>query len=482
VTDTPSPSKQPAWDSPYTMMMAFIGAGVAIALIVLAIGFVPKASGGGEVSAQAGPAKVTLTEFTISGDLNVPEGGSIEVSNTGTQAHNLSIDGGPTTKDIAPGASETLSLAGLKAGTYKVICAVPGHEQAGMTATLTVGGASGGGTSSAAAASDSSMGMSHGSDPMADGMSMSDQMVTSFQPFVDQVTSGKLNTAGLGGQDLAPTVLPDGTKEWKITAAITDWEVSPGKVVKAWTYNGTTPGPTLRGEVGDRIRIVFTNNLPVQSDIHMHGMVLPNSQDGVAPVTQAPVMPGQTYVYEYTVTKPAVAMYHPHLMAQEGIPNGMWGSMIFSPAGGGGSADFLIPKGKTVSGVTIPADVAPTLHQNMVLNDAGVIGLSLNGKGFPGTQPYSMKTGDWGLINYYNEGQMIHPMHLHQFPQLVVARDGIPLDQPYWADTVTIAPGERYTVLFQADKPGVWVWHCHILNHAEGPTGMMGMVTAIAVS
>jgi manganese oxidase len=73
-------------------------------------------------------------------------------------------------------------------------------------------------------------------------------------------------------------------------------------------------------------------------------------------------------------------------------------------------------------------------------------------------------------------------MHLHQFPQLVIARDGIPLDQPYWVDTLNVGPGERYTVLFQADKPGVWVWHCHILNHAETNDGMIGMVTAIAVS
>ena len=86
------------------------------------------------------------------------------------------------------------------------------------------------------------------------------------------------------------------------------------------------------------------------------------------------------------------------------------------------------------------------------------------------------------LVNYYNEGLQYHPMHLHQFPQLVVARDGIPLDQPYYADTISVGPGERYTVLFQADKPGVWVWHCHILNHAESETGMFGMVTALAVS
>jgi manganese oxidase len=307
-------------------------------------------------------------------------------------------------------------------------------------------------------------------------------MLASFKPFVDQVTSGKLNTKGLGGQNLEPKILPDGTKEFDITAAITDWEVTPGKVVKAWTYNGTVPGPTMRGEVGDRIKVVLTNNLPVYTDLHMHGMVLPNDQDGVSPVTQEPILPGQTFTYQYTVEKPAVAMYHSHLMGAMGIPNGLWGAMIFSPKGGGGSDDWLIPKGKTISGVTIPANIKPVMDKNMVLNDAGVIGLSLNGKGFPATEPYSMKVGDWALFNYYSEGQLEHTMHLHQFPQLVIARDGIPLEQPYWADTINVGPGERYTVLFQADKPGVWVWHCHILNHAESDTQMIGMVTAIAVS
>ena len=87
----------------------------------------------------------------------------------------------------------------------------------------------------------------------------------------------------------------------------------------------------------------------------------------------------------------------------------------------------------------------------MILNDAGVIGLTLNGKSFPATEPIVMNEGEWGQITYYNEGLTAHPMHLHQFPQLVYAKDGIPLDEPYWADTINVAPGERYSVLFQAD-------------------------------
>ena len=115
----------------------------------------------------------------------------------------------------------------------------------------------------------------------------------------------------------------------------------------------------------------------------------------------------------------------------------------------------------------------------MVLNDAGVIGLSLNGKSFPATDPFVWKVGSWVLVHYLNEGLLTHPMHAHQFPQLVVAKDGIPLDQPYFADTLAVAPGERYSVLMHVDRPGTWVWHCHILTHVERATGMFGMATAI---
>ena len=117
----------------------------------------------------------------------------------------------------------------------------------------------------------------------------------------------------------------------------------------------------------------------------------------------------------------------------------------------------------------------------MVLNDAGTIGYSLNGKSFPATAPIVANQGEWLLVHYLNEGLQIHPMHPHGAPQLVVAREGIPLDSPYWADTVTVAPGERYSVLIQGRDVGTWAWHCHILTHVEGDDGMFGMVTAIIV-
>ena len=74
-------------------------------------------------------------------------------------------------------------------------------------------------------------------------------------------------------------------------------------------------------------------------------------------------------------------------------------------------------------------------------------------------------------------------MHLHGLPQLVIAKDGFPLPQPYQADTVAVAPGRA---LHGARAPtdratGVWAYHCHILNHAESDNGMFGMVTTFIV-
>ena len=92
-----------------------------------------------------------------------------------------------------------------------------------------------------------------------------------------------------------------------------------------------------------------------------------------------------------------------------------------------------------------------------------------------------LEQGERVLVHYLNEGLQSHPMHLHGLNQWIVAKDGFPLETPQQFDTVNVAPGERYSVLVEADQPGVWAWHCHIINHAERDDGMFGMVTAAIV-
>jgi FtsP/CotA-like multicopper oxidase with cupredoxin domain len=264
-----------------------------------------------------------------------------------------------------------------------------------------------------------------------------------------------------GGLPLAPIVLPDGTKQFHLTAEVVPWEVSPGKTVQAWTYNGVVPGPMIHVNVGDKVAVVLHNALPESTSIHFHGIQTPFAMDGTTFIAQDPVKPGQDFTYSFTPTEPAVGMYHSHHDAVTQVPNGLEGAFLVG--------DMPTPAGVQVTGG----------NQPFVLDDAGTIGLSINGKSFPATVPFTAQVGQWIEVTYFNEGIMIHPMHLHEFPQLVIAKDGNPLPQPYKEDVVTVAPGERWTVLIHVNLAGTWVWHCHILPHAENDQGMFGMVTAL---
>jgi len=447
---------------------------VIVAFTALVFSFVAFATGDDESSTSTGggggasTASVSLTEFALSpGEVSVAEGGSIEVVNDGTMVHNLAVtDTDLVSADLAGGESGSLDVSSLAPGTYELYCEIAGHKDAGMKGTLTVGGE---GAPAGEAASADPGGGGHGADMTAEEAARLDEAM------MDSIAAFPAETEGVGNQALEPAeIMADGTKRFELTAEIVEWEVEPGKFVEAWTYNGMVPGPYIKVDVGDKLRFDVTNELPLGTDVHFHGAKLPNSMDGVAPITQDLIQPGETFSYEFPAVKEAVAIYHAHAHGQMKVPNGMLGVLQIG--------DVALPRGRTISGVEIPADLQVAQEFPMVLNDAGTIGLSLNGKSFPATAPIVANQGDWILVHYANEGLQAHPMHQHQFDQLVVAKDGIPLDNPYFADVVNVAPGERYTVLMQMSDPGTWVWHCHILNHVEREEGMFGMATAIVVS
>ena len=263
-------------------------------------------------------------------------------------------------------------------------------------------------------------------------------------------------TEVLGGQVLKPKIV-DGIKVFEITSKEVRWEVSPGKFIKGFAYNGQIPGPEIRVRKGDKIKVVLKNELPESTSIHFHGVDVPNEMDGVPFITQPPVKPNESFTYEFTVLDaPGTFMYHSHHNAEIQVGKGLLGTFIVEPE----RKDW---------------DVEHTL----IIGD-GDLGYTLNGKGFPATSPIAVKQGQRVLVRLLNNGQLLHPMHLHGFDFSVVAQDGKPVS-PYIRDTLTVAPGERYDILFTASKKGVWAFHCHVLSHVESERGMHGMVTAVIV-
>jgi len=250
-------------------------------------------------------------------------------------------------------------------------------------------------------------------------------------------------------------------KVFRLTVDEVEWEVEPGKVVAARGYNGAVPGPILRATEGETVRIIVTNNLTESTTIHWHGLFVPNNMDGVPFINQEPIKPGSTFTYEFRLRNSGTHMYHSHHNSMDQVNRGLLGAFIVDPA----------------DPSTYPAYDREYI---MVLNDLS-LGFTINGKSFPATDAITAKLGERVLIRYMNEGVMNHPMHLHGMPQLVIARDGWPVNPPYMCDTVDVAPGNRYDVIVEVTEPGTWAFHCHVLSHAEGPQGMFGLVTAMIV-
>ena len=267
-------------------------------------------------------------------------------------------------------------------------------------------------------------------------------------------------TEGKGNQILAPR-MEKGVKVYDLVTKVVQWEVEQGKRVEAWTYNGVVPGPQIRVKEGDRVRINVKNELPESTSIHFHGLEVPNDQDGVPFITQPPIKPGASYTYEFIVPNSGSHMYHSHHNAAMQVGKGLLGAFIVEP--------------KTKRAIeNVDVDYV------MILND-GYHGFTLNGKGFPATEPIVAKLGQKLRIRYMNEGMMIHPMHLHGIHMTVIDKDGWPQPAPWKCDTLNIAPGERWDVIVECNNPGTWAFHCHILTHAESQHGMFGMVTALIV-
>jgi FtsP/CotA-like multicopper oxidase with cupredoxin domain len=360
----------------------------------------------------------------------------IRVRNSGAIDHDLTVEGGPKTPLIKPGGTAELRLPAGH-GPANLLCSVPGHAAAGMRAALVIG--------------EQPSDAVHAAHAPMDPAKMDELYMAGVKAF-------PASTKGLGNQPLAPRV-EGGVKIFELTASELEWEVSPGEFKRGLAYNEQIPGPLIRVQIGDRVRVVLHNRMPESTAIHFHGQLVPNAQDGVPGLTQPLVKSGESWTYEFTVRNAGSHMYHSHMNGAAQIPGGLLGAFI----------------------VEDPAQPIPEPRDEvMVLND-GPLGYTINGKGFPATHPLSLRLGERVRIRYMNEGLQIHPMHLHGVTQTVVARDGYALPQPYQADTILVAPGERVDVVVQADEPGLWALHCHILTHAETEEGMFGMVTVVIV-
>jgi nitrite reductase (NO-forming) len=321
---SPAPTPVPARHSGSLVLAA----GTLILVMTIGVALDPAATGlsvgapSGGVVATGQTTTVTMTmknmRFSPS-TVEVPVGNRlvIKLSNTDDQVHDLTLASGVTSGRLAPGKSATVD-AGVIGADVDGWCSVAGHRLMGMVMKIVATG----GATAADSSSDSKTGHDMADMPgmtgTVDGPSAARDIDLAKKP-------GK----GFVARDAS---LAPATSETvhKLTLTVSDVEraVAPGVTQSLWTYNGTAPGPTLHGKVGDSFDITLVNDGTIGHSIDFHaGSLAPDRP-------MRTIDPGKSLTYRFTATRSGIWLYHCSTMPMSvHIANGMFGAVIIDPPG-----------------------------------------------------------------------------------------------------------------------------------------------------
>ncbi|MFA5860706.1 MAG: multicopper oxidase domain-containing protein, partial [Candidatus Thermoplasmatota archaeon] len=275
------------------------------------------------------------------------------------------------------------------------------------------------------------------------------------------------------------------TKEFFLNMEEKDFDMGNG-VWHAWTFNGTVPGPTIEANQGDHIRVHVHNAMNITHSLHTHLSPYSLENDGsqlniITGIGGMAMIPaGGDYVYDFQATVPGLLYYHCHsadggYTIHEHIAQGLYGAILIHATGEVPVRDevvFMSERGFNVSSPDTPF---------YIMNGKGIPGgehtleTIFMAQGVPGIVAQLNKTvpiisgrvGEAIRINVVNMGDMIHSFHMHGMT--AYQDDG----RPTPAQVLGLVPGEAARLTITPTEPGLWLFHCHVVSHADG--GMIGV-------
>ena len=245
--------------------------------------------------------------------------------------------------------------------------------------------------------------------------------------------------------------LPDGRiqREYTINAIPQEIEIANNVKFPAWTFNGTVPGPTLRANEGDLIKINFGNGDSHSHTLHFHG-IHPANMDGVFEV----VPPGGNFVYEFAAKPFGIFPYHCHVLPlTKHIEKGLYGTLIIDPKKPRKPAKEMI---MVMNGFDIDFD-----GENEFYTVNGIANYYVE-------YPIKFKVGE--LIRIYlsnmTEHDLINSFHLHA-NMFNYYPNGTTFTPSEFTDTIMQCQGQRGIIEFTYDEPGQYLFHAHQSEFAE---------------
>ncbi|SDT80178.1 multicopper oxidase domain-containing protein [Actinoplanes derwentensis] len=310
------PAPQPATGGP--RHLGGFATGLALVLTAVLVGTAaqritttnptPVSAAGVTATGHTTTVAVTADGMRFHPDhITVPAGDRlvIDLTNRDHRRHDLVLATGATTGSIGPGAGTSLD-AGIIGSTVDGWCSLPGHRQAGMTLTITT-------TGSPDTPGEHSTGHTTGDAP-------------AVAPSLDAMATP---AAGFTARDAAAPATPTArVHRLDLHVQEVQREIAPGVTQQLWTFNGTAPGPVLRGRVGDTFEITLINDGSLDHGIDFHAGALAPDQP------MRPINPGERLIYRFTATAAGIWMYHCSTMPMlHHIGNGMYGAVIIDPPG-----------------------------------------------------------------------------------------------------------------------------------------------------
>lgn len=309
--------------------------------------------------------------------------------------------------------------------------------------------------------------------------------------------SGNRNI-GIDGRDYG-VVPPQGpAREFAIEARPAEVEIASGQCVVAWTYDGQLPGTELRVRQGERLRISVRNGLPQDTSVHWHGLPQrgTNNMDGVPGVTQDPIRPGATFVYDFLAEPAGTFLFHSHSGLQ--LDRGLYAPLIIEPKREALAYDreyvialddwlnyspeeafAKLKRGEIHGGGSMPGMTGSEMGAPPVIRTEGASGggrygagsqaeqmeegadvayatFLINGRAPEAAPEFETRRGERVRLRLINSsGSTIYRVAIGGHKMTVAHADGLAV-KPVEVDALEIAPGERYDILVSADNPGAW--------------------------